>query len=165
MTNHQLPAACNHLWPATNPSNRSNARSLILVTHNNLALTHLCLTSLFRNTSFPNYKLIVVDNYSMDDTPEYLTELAAHCPHLTLISNAQNQGFAPASNQGLAQATGSALILLNNDTLVTPGRFTRLVSHLADPTVGLVGPATNFAGNEARVKVRDTNWGGMESSA
>jgi hypothetical protein len=34
---------------ATNPSNRSNARSQILVTHNNLALTHLTLISTAQN--------------------------------------------------------------------------------------------------------------------
>jgi GT2 family glycosyltransferase len=136
--------------------------SLILVTYNNLALTHLCLMSLFRNTTYPDYEIIVVDNHSTDGTPNYLTQLGAQQPHLRLILNPQNYGFAHANNQGLTQATGSVLILLNNDTVVPPGWLTRLVFHLADPAVGLVGPVTNFAGNAARIKVPYTTWGGME---
>ncbi len=84
---------------------------------------------------------------------------------MRLILNDENQGFPKANNQGLAVATGSHLVLLNNDTVVPPGWLTRLVGHLADPQVGLVGPVTNFAGNEARVEVAYRTWGEMEQFA
>jgi glycosyltransferase involved in cell wall biosynthesis len=66
----------------------------------------LCLTSIFRNTTYPNYEIIVVDNHSTDETPPYLKQLAAQQPHLRLILNTENNGIAHANNQGLAQATG-----------------------------------------------------------
>ena len=43
-------------------------------------------------------------------------------------------------------------MLLNNDTIVPSGWLTRLLRHLEDPRVGLVGPTTNFVGNEAKVE-------------
>ena len=43
--------------------------SIIVVTYNNLALTRLCLESIIRNTDYPNYEVIVVDNNSTDKTP------------------------------------------------------------------------------------------------
>jgi len=139
--------------------------SLIVITYNNLELTQLCLTSLLRNTTYPNYEIIVIDNHSTDDTPTYLSYLANYYPHLTFILNSKNRGFAYANNQGLARATGEYLVLLNNDTIVPPGWLNRLVSHLVDPTIGIVGPVTNFAGNEAQINVPYKTWGGMEAFA
>jgi GT2 family glycosyltransferase len=42
---------------------------------------------------------------------------------------------------------------LNDDVVVTRGWLSRLIYHLQDPSIGLVGPVTNFAGNEARIDV------------
>jgi hypothetical protein len=50
-------------------------------------------------------------------------------------------------------AAGDNLVLLNNDTLPTRGWLSGLLRHLGDPTVGLVGPVTNRAGNEAQIEV------------
>jgi GT2 family glycosyltransferase len=43
--------------------------------------------------------------------------------------------------------------MLNDDTVVTPGWLGRLIGHLEDDSIGLVGPVSNWAGNEARVEV------------
>lgn len=136
--------------------------SIIIVTYNNLALTRLCLESVARNTAHPNYEVIVVDNRSKDGTPAYLRERAAQQPNLKILLNDENHGFARANNQGIEIATGEHLVLLNNDTIVPPGWLSRLLWHLNDPAVGLVGPVTNFAGNEARIPVSYANWLGME---
>ncbi len=50
--------------------------SLIIVTYNNLHLNQNCLESVFRDTDWPNYEVIVVDNASSDGTAEWLAELA-----------------------------------------------------------------------------------------
>jgi GT2 family glycosyltransferase len=73
------------------------------------------------------------------------------------IFNDRNYGFAAANNIGLKHATGDVLILLNNDTLVTPGWIRGLARWLRDPSIGLVGSVTNSIGNEARIPVDYTN--------
>jgi GT2 family glycosyltransferase len=127
--------------------------SIIIVTYNNLIFTRLCLESVLANTEHPQYEIIVVDNGSNDGTPAYLRDLSRHNRHVRALFNDCNCGFAAANNQGLAIATGDVLVLLNNDTLVPPGWLTRLVSHLEDEDVGLVGPVTNRAPNEAQIDV------------
>lgn len=127
--------------------------SIIVVTYNNLALTAQCLESLARNTCWPEYQVIVVDNGSQDATALYLTALRDRMPGLEVILNAQNLGFAAANNQGLRQARGDILVLLNNDTVVPKGWLKPLVQALQDTTVGMVGPVTNNVGNEARIQV------------
>ena len=126
--------------------------SIVIVSHDNLVFTKLCLASVLSNTDHPDFEVLVVDNGSTDGTQEYLHELASHHPNICVLFNDINRGFAPGNNQGLALATGGVLVLLNNDTIVPPGWLGRLTKHLADPAIGLVGPVTNRAGNEAEVE-------------
>ena len=146
-------------------SSASLGVSIIIVTYNNLALTKLCLESVLLNTGHANYQIIVVDNHSQDGTPAFLSFLAQRHPQIRLILNGVNRGFAAANNQGLAVATSERLVLLNNDTIVPPGWLHRLLRHLNDPRVGLVGPMTNFVGNEARLECNYQSIAEMEAFA
>ncbi|MGQ9835824.1 MAG: glycosyltransferase, partial [Thermoanaerobaculaceae bacterium] len=128
--------------------------SIVVVTWNNLPLTKRCLASVLERTDWPNYELWVVDNGSTDGTPAFLQELAQRDPRVHLILNPDNLGFAAANNQALRQAKGEFLVLLNNDTEVPKTWLSRLIAHLVShPNWGLVGPVTNWIGNEAQVSV------------
>jgi GT2 family glycosyltransferase len=139
--------------------------SIIIVTYNNVELTQLCVESIIRNTTYPNYEIILVDNHSQDGTTNYLLYLAKNHPHLKIILNNENKGFAAANNQGLKLATGDYLILLNNDTVTPKGWLTSLIKHLQDPQVGMVGPVSNFVGNEAKIDVPYKTLDKMEAFA
>ncbi len=128
--------------------------SVILLTHNNCSFTQACLFGLEKFTQRPNWELIIVDNASTDGSVEYLKSYAARCPHVKLILNKENIGFAAGNNAGLKAATGDYLVLLNNDTFSTVGWLGDLIRHMIkDPTIGLIGPVTNNIGNEARVEI------------
>jgi len=139
--------------------------SIVVVTYHNLALTVQCINSLLRNTTWPHYELVVVDNGSDDGTRDYLERLHQHVPWVKIILNDENRGFAAANNQGLRQADGDILVLLNNDTVVPKGWLDPLVGHLRDPAIGLVGPVTNAVGNEAKVPVSYTDMARMQRFA
>ena len=125
--------------------------SIIIVTYNNLEYTQLCLKSVCEKTIYPNFEVIVVDNASTDATPQFLKSFAAAHENIQVIYNAVNEGFARANNLGIAAAQGEYISLLNNDTVVTRIWLSRLVAHLGDQQVGLVGSLTNGVDNEARV--------------
>jgi GT2 family glycosyltransferase/glycosyltransferase involved in cell wall biosynthesis len=139
--------------------------SIVVITYNNLLLNRLCLETVMRNTEYPNYEIIVVDNGSTDGTQRYLKYLASRCRNVRIILNAENQGFARANNQGIRTSAGDFIVLLNNDTVVPPGWLSRLVRHLDRPDIGIVGPVTNFAGNEAKISVWYNTVREMESFA
>lgn len=129
--------------------------SVIVVTYNNLDLTKQCLMSLDKYTDYSNLEIIVVDNASSDDSPAYLREWAQQGDNRILILNPDNKGFAAGNNQGLVIATGDYLVLLNNDTHVTPGWVSSLVKHMQrDETIGLLGPVTGNIGNEAKIAIQ-----------
>ena len=127
--------------------------SVIIVAYKNEDLTRLCVESVLAETLYPNLEVIVVDNASPDGTANTLRYYEMRDQRITVILNDENRGFAAANNQGLAIAEGEFIVLLNNDTVVPRGWLLPLLRHLQDPEIGMVGPVTNFAGNEAKIDV------------
>jgi GT2 family glycosyltransferase/2-polyprenyl-3-methyl-5-hydroxy-6-metoxy-1,4-benzoquinol methylase len=136
--------------------------SIVIVTHNQVHFTQLCLDSIRRYTDEP-YELIVVDNGSTDGTLTYLRSLG----DVNVIENCTNLGFPAGANQGIRAATGQQVLLLNNDTWVTTGWLGRMLHALfSDPDVGLVGPSSNWVSGEQQVNVTyEQDLLGLESFA
>lgn len=141
--------------------------SVVVLTYNNWAYTQACLQSLFTRTEYPGrWEVVVADNASSDETVERLKEWSAREPRMKLVLNEQNLGFSAGNNTGLAVATGDYLVLLNNDTVVTRGWLLTLLRHFqVDPTLGLLGPATNHIGNESKVPVQYDTLAQMPAAA
>jgi len=140
--------------------------AIVVVSLDNVEYTRLCLESIWEKTAYPNFEVIVVDNGSRPDVVSELRGMAAVEPRLRLVENGHNLGFAKANNIGInAAGDCSYIVLLNNDTVVTRGWLTRLIRHLDDPEVALVGPVSNWVGNEAQVPVDYRSIEGMESFA
>lgn len=132
--------------------------SVIVLTYNNLSFTKACLESLEAHSDYPGLEVIVVDNASSDGSREFLGDWArqrsAAGHERRLLLNDANLGFAAGNNVGLRVASGEVLVMLNNDTYVTPGWVRTLCNHLRrNPRLGLVGPVTNNIGNEARIEI------------
>ncbi len=144
--------------PAPAPAGEP-AASIVVLTHDNLAFSRLCLESVLASPEQCPFELVVVDNASRDGTPAYLLELAARDARVRPILLGTNLGFAAGVNLGLDAALGGAFVLLNNDTVVAPGWLTRLLRHLDEPSVGLAGPVTNEAPGLARVGVSYRTYG------
>jgi GT2 family glycosyltransferase/glycosyltransferase involved in cell wall biosynthesis len=129
--------------------------SVVVVTHQGLEMTRLCLEALDRRTDWPNLELVFLDNGSTDGTRPWLeAEAARRGASFRLVAFPENRGFAAACNAGAAAASGDLLCFLNNDTVVTGGWLSALVRHLSrDPSLGMVGASTNEIANAAKVAV------------
>ena len=128
--------------------------AIVIVSFNSGEFVEACLHSISgANATRHRREVIVVDNHSTDGTRE---RLRGHSEaSIRLFENDANLGFAAGNNVGLAAATGEVLVMLNNDTYVTPGWVRTLCAHLRrEPTLGLVGPVTNNIGNEARIEIQ-----------
>jgi GT2 family glycosyltransferase len=113
--------------------------SIIMLTKNRLDVTMPCVESIFKHTP-EDFEIVFIDNGSTDGTPEYLETV----PRSRLIRNKENLGFAAGVNQGLVEAKGDYILLINNDTVVTPEWLSGLHYWLAsDPRIGIVGPVSN----------------------
>jgi GT2 family glycosyltransferase len=141
------------------PAMGEGSASVVVVTYGGLPFTRLCLETVLAHGDEADFELIVVDNGSSDGTPEYLTRLCREDARVRVLLNGRNAGFAVACNQGLGLAQGDHFVLLNNDTMVPPGWLGKLIAHLRNPEVGLVGPVTNRIGNEAEIEADYRTWG------
>lgn len=114
----------------------------VIVNWNNFPDTRSCLQSLFaadhRDISL---HVIVVDNGSDDDSLTRLTEEFGN--DVEIMASPQNLGFAGGNNLAIrrALAQGADLVLLlNNDTVVAPDLFKKLLAAcMAHPNVGIFG--------------------------
>lgn len=111
--------------------------SVLVASYNTRDLLLACLATLDRNRGDVALETIVVDNASADGTPD---AVAARFPHVTLLRNAVNEGFAKANNRALAIARGRYVLLLNPDTLVPPELLGPMIALMDEnPGVGVAG--------------------------
>lgn len=113
--------------------------SIVVLVWNNLKVTIPCLLSIMRFTKQP-FELIIVDNGSHEPVDKWIKKNLSKYDNVVYHRNEVNQGFPQGCNDGMALATGEHILLLNNDTVVTPFWLTRQVAAFVDPKVGLVGP-------------------------
>jgi len=140
--------------------------SILIVTYNCEEFIEPCLDSILRNTSWPNYEVILIDNASIDRIVDVVEEYSKDNQHIRFLRQQQNLGFAGANNLAAEEAKGEYLLFLNPDTIVPPGWLGRLVRHCeADKTTGAVAAVTNFSGNETKISFEYLNSSEMEQFA
>ncbi|WP_428570692.1 glycosyltransferase family 2 protein [Pseudodesulfovibrio sp.] len=117
------------------------AASVVIPLFNRVELTAACWESLVAHTGTAEVEVVFVDNGSADGTAAFLRGVAGSAaPPATVLSNAENQGFAKACNQGARAARGGVVVFLNNDTVVHENWLAPLAAELADhPETGVAG--------------------------
>lgn len=116
--------------------------SLVTLNYNQAEITCALLESV-RRLSYPAIEVIVVDNNSTRNPEPLIRE--RHFPNTRVIVNSTNLGFAGGNNVGIQQANGEFIVLLNNDTEVTPDLIERLLEPFAsDPSIGVTCPKIRY---------------------
>jgi hypothetical protein len=82
--------------------------------------------------------IYVIDNCSTD----HVETISRVFPDVHLIKNSRNIGFAKAVNQAIRLGGAPYLLLLNPDTVLSPGFFKRMLGFMeTHGDVGILGPA------------------------
>ena len=114
--------------------------SFIVPLFNHVEESKVMLSSLIatipQNT---HYEIILINDASTDATKDWLSTL--QLPHLKIIHNETNQGFAKTNNIAVRQASGEVLVLLNNDLVFDSDWLTPMLTILntEDLKAGVVG--------------------------
>lgn len=112
---------------------------IIIVNYNNYKDTIECVDSV-NEILYPNYKVVVVDNGSTDNSVFYLKKYLNNC---IVIENKKNLGFAGGNNIGIKYAlknNADYVLLLNNDTVVEKNFLDELIKvSVSDKSIGIVG--------------------------
>ena len=97
--------------------------SVIIVNWNTKDILRECLLSIYTQTEGIEFEVIVIDNSSSDGSVKMVKQ---EFPHVVLIENNENRGFAAANNQGIEIAKGRYVLLLNSDTVVIDGAIKKV---------------------------------------
>lgn len=112
--------------------------SIVIVSFNTRDVLLGCLTSVYAQTDGISYEVIVVDNASSDDTPDFVSE---KFPDVRLIRNDVNKGFSAANNQGICESTGKRIALLNPDTRLIENSFQKICGYMQEHSeFSILGP-------------------------
>ena len=108
--------------------------SVVIPTYNGLTYLEPCLDALLPSLA-ADTEVLVVDNASTDGTQG---RLATRFPHVTVLRQSENLGFAEGCNAGAARARGTWILFLNNDTIPAPGFVEPLLARVQqDPKLGV----------------------------
>ncbi|MFA5878614.1 MAG: glycosyltransferase family 2 protein [Candidatus Margulisiibacteriota bacterium] len=119
-------------------SNQSLDLSIIIVNYNGAAFIATCLDAIFNHKSKYSYEVIIVDNYSQDES---LAILDKYKSKIKLIVNEVNLGFGKANNQGLKIAQGKFIFYLNSDAFLLENTIDKLIDFFKNTKdAGLVAP-------------------------
>lgn len=129
---------------------------IIILNYNGYTDTIACLDSLAHCT-YPNYRVVVVDNASSNDSEaQLLAYQECSEQEFTFIQSGANLGFAGGNNVGIRYALerGADYVwLLNNDTVIEPDALTRLMERIeSDPDIGICGSRLMYYHDRSRVQ-------------
>lgn len=120
--------------------------AIIILNFNSYKQTIECIKSV-KNITYPNYKIIVVDNNSKDDS---VLMIKSCFPEIILLKSEENSGYASGNNLGIKFAlddNSEFLCILNNDVAVDKNFLEPVIETLInDKQAAAAGPSICFYG-------------------
>ncbi len=112
--------------------------SIVIVSYNVKFYCEQCIHSVLSSeVDFP-LEIIVVDNASKDDSPNYLRK---KFPDIKVIASPENLGFGRANNLAIDQASGEYILILNPDMVLPEDCLQRCYDFMkSTPQCGALGP-------------------------
>ncbi len=111
--------------------------SISIVNTSNWTYLKPCIESIIKNVTSFTYEILVVDNYSTDESP---AKIKQNFPNVILTENTTRYGFAKNNNINIKKSSGRYILLLNDDTLILPNTLNHAINVLdMNPDIGIVG--------------------------
>lgn len=99
--------------------------SVIILNYNVRYFLEQCVLSVQKSLEGIDGEIIVVDNFSQDDSCAMMKQ---KFPFVKLIENKANLGFPKGNNIGVAEAQGEYICILNPDTVVAEDTFKKILN-------------------------------------
>ena len=139
MNPEHTPRYSNGLTPSTNPPQESQPPrvSVVVVSHNRVALLRRCLASIEKAEGRPALQVIVVDNGSTDGS----ARLDADFPNVQWVPASQELRAHQGAESRLARGRCALRLFLHDDTEVEPAAIVKLAEVLdGNPEAAAVCP-------------------------
>lgn len=112
---------------------------IVILNWNGWQDTIECVESVLK-TNYQNFKILIVDNGSTNDSVKILSE---KFPNIEILQTGKNMGYAGGNNRGIERAIADGaeyVFILNNDTVVDENFLLPLVEAMVkDRKIGITG--------------------------
>ncbi len=126
--------------------------SIIIVSYNSFDVLKPCLDSIRQQDYAGQTEVIVVDNASVDGTPDMVRD---EYPWVKLIAGNENLGYSKGVNIGIRNASGRFFFILNPDTVVRRDSVQELADFMdATPDAGIAAPKLVFLDGNVQLSCR-----------
>ena len=117
----------------------------IILNYNTFQETKDCVLSIESKVDTQNYKIVIVDNLSTDDSADKIEKFIEQKNNMILIRNTENLGFAKGNNVGIEYAKRNYkpqfIVVLNSDTeLIQNDLVEKLDNEYRNSEFALLGP-------------------------
>ena len=85
--------------------------------------------------SFDNWEMIIVDDYSSDNSAEVIQQYASQDPRIKFIQLEKNSGAAVARNTAIEASTGRFIAFLDSDDLWHPEKLEKQINFMLENEV------------------------------
>ena len=136
--------------------------SAIIPVYNSKNYINRCIKSI-QNQNMSNIEIILVNDFSTDDTLNYALSLQEEDPRIKIINNKKNMGILYSRSVGALSAKGKYIFPIDNDDMFLGEELFSSITYIADKgnfdIVEFKGMQTRQKGNKVINEVGDTNWG------
>ncbi|MEX1002116.1 MAG: glycosyltransferase family A protein [Crocinitomicaceae bacterium] len=131
--------------------------SILLPNYNNAAYLRECFDSIF-NQTLQDFKVIVIDDGSTDNSQHILKELALD-KRVRLIIKDKNSGIVDTLNMGLHALDTKYVIRHDGDDLMHPERLEKMVDFMeSNPEIGICGSSIECFGYYNEILTYPEDW-------
>ena len=115
--------------------------SIIIPTKDHAEDLNVALESIYRETSYDNFEIIILNNNSeKEETLIYFEEISKKYKNIRVIDAKYGFNWSKLNNQGIQESKGDVFVFLNNDVkIIEPTWLERLVERAVQPEIGVVG--------------------------
>jgi len=129
------------LDPADNTGRCTPDVTIVVVNYNGTGCLDRCLLALLAEKSPWTYEVLVIDNASVDGSPDIVRKYCRGGGRVRLQCSPENLGYAGAVNLALQNVNSKYLAVLNMDLVVQPGWLQPLIDYLEQSSrVAAVNP-------------------------
>lgn len=119
--------------------------AFVILHYKTIADTIECVDSIVSAINYPDCNIVIVDNGSEDNSGNTLKEKYKNNPHIYVLLNIKNLGFAKGNNAGYQYARQTLradfIIIINNDTLLRQQDFIeRIITRYQLKRYDILGP-------------------------
>lgn len=135
--------------------------SIVIPSKDNPEVLRQCIKSIYKNTDYENYEIIVVDNGSLDENRKEIEGFREEYG-FTYLYVSMDFNFSKMCNIGVSATKGEYILLLNDDMeVIEPTWMRRMVGQASLSHVGAVGAKLLYPDSEKiqHVGITNTIWG------